>query len=180
MIAGFRRCAARGYGVAAMTKEYDFAVEDIVAANRILSRENVVDAYGHVSMRHPDNAQRFLLSRARAPEAIVADDIMEFGMDGEPVDARGRRPYLESFIHAAIYEVRPDVQSVVHSHSRDVIPFGVTGARLRPVMHTCASIGYDIPVWDTQPKFGDTDMLVSNIAMTASVRFPSRTRFRSL
>jgi ribulose-5-phosphate 4-epimerase/fuculose-1-phosphate aldolase len=148
-----------------MTFDLKATIEDLVVANRILSRENVVDAYGHVSVRHPDNPQRFLLSRARAPEAIVAGDIMEFGFDGEPVDARGRRPYLERFIHAAIYVARPDVQSVVHSHSRDVIPFGVTGAVLRPVMHTCASIGYDIPVWDTQPNFGDTDMLVSNMAM---------------
>ena len=141
-------------------------IDDLVVANRILSRENVVDAYGHVSVRHPDDPQRrFLLSRARAPEAIEADDIMEFDLDGEAVDARGRRPYLERFIHAAIFAARPDVQSVVHSHSRDVIPFGITGATLRPVMHTCACIGFDVPVWDTQPKFGDTDMLVSNMAM---------------
>jgi HCOMODA/2-hydroxy-3-carboxy-muconic semialdehyde decarboxylase len=148
-----------------MTQEYNFIIEDLVAANRILSQENVVDAYGHVSARHPDNPQRFLLSRARAPECIEAADIMEFTLEGEPVDARGRSPYLERFIHGAIYEARPELQSVVHNHSHNVIPFGITGTKLRPVMHTCAGIGHEVPIWDTQTKFGDTNMLVSDMAM---------------
>ena len=148
-----------------MTTELEWAIEDLVAANRILSAEGVVDAYGHVSARHPDNPARFLLSRARAPECIEAGDIMEFTLEGEAVDARGRKPYLERFIHGAIYEARPDVRSVVHNHSHNVIPFGITGAKLRPVMHTCAGIGHEVPIWDTQPKFGDTDMLVSNMVM---------------
>ncbi|HEX4112253.1 MAG TPA: class II aldolase/adducin family protein [Stellaceae bacterium] len=148
-----------------MTQEYNFIIEDLVAANRILSREDVVDAYGHVSSRHPDNPQRFLLSRARAPAAIEAGDIMEFTLEGEAVDARGRSPYLERFIHGAIYEARPEIRSVVHNHSHNVIPFGITGTKLRPVMHTCAGIGHKVPIWDTQAKFGDTNMLVSDMAM---------------
>jgi ribulose-5-phosphate 4-epimerase/fuculose-1-phosphate aldolase len=148
-----------------MADKLELAIEDLVAANRILSNEHVVDAYGHISVRHPGNPQRFFLSRARAPAAIVADDIMEFTLEGEPVDAKGRAPYLERFIHGAIFEARPDVQSVVHNHSHNVIPFGVTGTKLRPVMHSCASIGHEVPIWDTQPKFGDTNMLVSDMAM---------------
>jgi ribulose-5-phosphate 4-epimerase/fuculose-1-phosphate aldolase len=143
----------------------DAVIDNLVAANRILAHENIVDAFGHVSQRHPENPARFLLSRARAPEIIEAGDIMEFTLEGEPVDAKGRRPYLERFIHGAIYEARPEIQSVVHNHSHSVIPFGVTGEKLRPIMHTCAKIGFEIPVWDIAARFGDTNMLVTDMAM---------------
>ena len=105
------------------------AMRDVVVANRILSREGVVDAYGHVTVRHPDNPERYLMSCSRAPELVTLDDIMEFTLDGEPVDDSGRVPYAERFIHGAIYEKRPDVNSVVHNHSHAVIPFGVTGGK---------------------------------------------------
>ncbi len=98
----------------------DMLLEEIVTANRILAHEGVVDSFGHVSARHPDNPKRFLLSRARAPERIEKDDIMEFTLEGDPVDARGRAPYLERFIHGGLYEARPDVHSVVHNHSPSV------------------------------------------------------------
>ena len=140
-------------------------IADLVAANRILAHEEVVDSFGHVSVRHPRDPQRYLLSRARAPEVIEAGDIMEFTLEGEPVNAAHRKPYLERFIHGAIYEARPEIQSVVHNHSHNVIPFGVTGERLRPIMHTCAKIGFEIPVWDIQTGFGDTNLLVTNMAM---------------
>src|SRR5262249_23669661 len=96
--------------------------EEIVTANRILAHEGVVDSFGHVSARNPQNPKTFLLSRARAPERIEVDDIMEFTLEGDPIDARGRAPYLERFIHGGLYEARPDVQSVVHNHSPSVIP----------------------------------------------------------
>jgi len=149
----------------AMAEKLELLIEDLVAANRILSHENIVDAYGHISVRHPGDPGRFLLSRARAPECIEAGDIMEFTLEGEAVDARGRSPYLERFIHGAIFEARPEIHSVVHNHSHNVIPFGITGTSLRPVMHSCASIGHEVPIWDTQAKFGDTNMLVSDMAM---------------
>jgi ribulose-5-phosphate 4-epimerase/fuculose-1-phosphate aldolase len=148
-----------------MTSQREMLIEDLVAANRILAHENVVDAYGHISARDPDRPDRFLLSRARAPECIEAEDIMAFTLEGEPINSRAGAPYLERFIHGAIYEARPEVQSVVHDHSYNVIPFGITGTRLRPVMHSCAGIGHEVPIWDTQAKFGDTNMLVSNMAM---------------
>src|SRR5437588_10881963 len=115
----------------------DELIEELVTANRILAREGVVDSFGHISVRHPNDPQRYLLSRARAPDCIEAADIMEFTVDGSPVDARGRKPYLERFIHGAVYELRPDVHSVVHNHSPSVIPFGVTGRRLKPLLHMC-------------------------------------------
>jgi HCOMODA/2-hydroxy-3-carboxy-muconic semialdehyde decarboxylase len=147
-----------------MAGELELVLDDLVAANRILSREGVVDAYGHISVRHPGDPKRFLLSRARAPSRIEAGDIMEFSLEGETLNGKGA-PYLERFIHGAIYEARPDIQSVVHNHSHNVIPFGITGTKLRPVMHSCASIGHEVPIWDTQDKFGDTNMLITDMAM---------------
>ena len=140
--------------------------EELVTANRILAHERVLDSFGHVSMRHPDHPDRYLLSRARAPEQIVADDIMTFTLDGETVGAAPGKPYSERFIHGAIYEARPEVMSVVHNHSPSVIPFSVTGQPMRPLMHMCAPIGGDIPTWDIDDKFGDaTNLLVTEMAM---------------
>ena len=111
------------------------------------------------------SADRFLLSRARAPEQIEAADILEFTLAGEPVDRSGPAPYLERFIHAAIYEARPDIFSVVHNHSDSLIPFGVADKPIRPIMHACSSIGGTVPLWNSCDQFGDTDLLVSDMAM---------------
>jgi ribulose-5-phosphate 4-epimerase/fuculose-1-phosphate aldolase len=140
-------------------------IDDIVTANRILAAEGVVDAFGHVSARHPDRPDRFLLSRALAPELITHDDIVEYALDGAPVDADAAKSYLERFIHGALYEARRDVQAVIHSHSRSVIPFGVTNEPLRPIVHSCATIGRHVPVWDAQDSFGDTTLLISSMEM---------------
>jgi ribulose-5-phosphate 4-epimerase/fuculose-1-phosphate aldolase len=138
------------------------AVDELVIANRILAAEKVCDAFGHVSMRHPDDPKLFLLSRGRAPELIQASDIMQFTLDGQTAAGNGK-PYLERFIHGAIYEARPEVQAIVHSHSYSVVPFSVIEERLRPIMHVCATIGADVPVWDPQINFGDTDLLVADM-----------------
>jgi HCOMODA/2-hydroxy-3-carboxy-muconic semialdehyde decarboxylase len=143
----------------------DQLIEELVTANRILARENVVDSFGHVSVRHPQHAERYLLSRSRAPDCIERDDIMEFTLDGSALDGRGRAPYLERFIHGAVYEARPDVMSVVHNHSESVIPFGVTGRKIRPIYHMGALIGHEVPVWDSHHQFGDTALLVENMEM---------------
>jgi ribulose-5-phosphate 4-epimerase/fuculose-1-phosphate aldolase len=143
----------------------DTLLEELVTANRILAREEVVDSFGHISARHPDRPDRFFLSRARAPDCIERDDLMEFGLDGEPVDARGRKPYLERYIHAAAYEAKPDVTTVVHNHSPSVIPFGVTGTKIKPLLHTCGCMGHEVPIWDSGDTFGDTNMLVSSLEM---------------
>jgi len=143
----------------------DTLLDELVTANRILAREEVVDSFGHISVRHPDRPDRFFLSRARAPDCIEREDLMEYGLDGEPVDARGRKSYLERFIHAAVYEQKPAVRAVVHNHSPSVIPFGVTGTKIRPLLHTCACMGHEVPIWDSGDKFGDTNMLVSSVDM---------------
>jgi len=140
-------------------------VDDLVTANRILASEGVVDAFGHVSVRHPDRPDCYVLSRARAPELIEPGDLMEFALDGTAIDPAGRAPYAERFIHGAVYAARPDVQSVVHHHSPAVIPFSVTGAPLSPIMHMCAGIGVGVPTWDSRTSFGDTNLLVTTEAM---------------
>ena len=136
-------------------------IDDLVTANHILYHEGVVDGFGHVSVRHPARPDRFLLSRSIAPATVTADDIMEFDLDGNPVDARGRKPYLERFIHSAVYRVRADVRAVVHNHSPAVIPFGVTGARLRPISHMSGFLAGGVPNFEIREAGGPaTDMLI--------------------
>lgn len=140
-------------------------VGEIVVANRILASEGIVDAFGHVSARHPDDPERFLLARAISPELIVREDIQEYALDGSDLSTDARKGYLERFIHAAIYAARPEVSAVVHSHSLSVLPFTVIGQPLRPVTHSCATIGHCVPVWDAQDNFGDTSLLIANMEM---------------
>ena len=139
-------------------------VRDLVIANRILAREDVVDAYGHVSVRNPENPRQFFLSRSVAPELVEPEDVVELGLDGQPVREEKRALYLERFIHAAIFEARPEINAVVHAHAEDILPFGVAQeTALRPVIHSGSFIGAQVPVWDIADKFGDTNLLVTNM-----------------
>jgi ribulose-5-phosphate 4-epimerase/fuculose-1-phosphate aldolase len=136
-------------------------VDDLVAANRILVDQGVLDGYGHVSVRHPADPNRYLMARSVAPELVTAGDILEYDLDSNPVDARGRALYLERFIHGEIYKARPDVTAVVHNHSPSVIPFGASRVPLRPLYHMSAFIGDGVPVFDIRDAAGGpTDMLV--------------------
>jgi ribulose-5-phosphate 4-epimerase/fuculose-1-phosphate aldolase len=135
-------------------------VDDLVLANHILSNEGVLDAFGHVSARHPTSAERFLISHTRAPELVEADDLQVLDLNGARVAGGERRSYEEVAIHAAVYRHRADIGAVVHSHSPSVIPFSVTGVPLRPIYHMGSVIGHEIPVWDIAKRFGDTDLLV--------------------
>ncbi len=139
------------------------ALRDLVAANRILAHENVLDAYGHASIRHPQRADRFFLSQSRSPELVTLDDLMEFDLECNPIDQRGRSMYGERPIHGAIYRARPDVGAVVHHHAHAILPFTFTRERLRPVYHMAGAIGREVPVWDFQEKFGDTNLLVKTM-----------------
>ncbi len=136
------------------------SLHNLVIANRILSHEGVVDAFGHVSIRHPDNPERYLLSHSRAPELITEDDLIEFTLDGDAADLRDRTPYGERMIHGAAYEMRADVHAVIHNHSYELIPFSATGVPIQPMTHTYGVIGADINTWDIRGKFGETDHLV--------------------
>ncbi len=145
--------------------ELDRATRDLVIANRILAREDVVDAYGHVSVRHPTKPDHYLLSRSLSPEHVTKDDIIEFMLDGTPVSDK-RPPYLERFIHGAVYEARPEVRAVVHSHAEDTLPFSISKTTpLCCVAHVASDMGTKVPVWDIAEKFGDaTNLLVTNMA----------------
>jgi ribulose-5-phosphate 4-epimerase/fuculose-1-phosphate aldolase len=138
-------------------------LNDLVIANRILAHQEVVDAYGHVSVRHPDKPDRFFLARSLAPDLVTRDDIVEFTLDGQPVREENRPLYLERFIHGGILEARPDVAAVVHAHAEDILPFGlVNEIPLRPVIHSGSFIGAHVPTWDIADQFGDTNLLVAN------------------
>lgn len=142
------------------------AVLNLVAANRILANEGVIDAYGHVSIRHPEHPDRYLLARSKSPQFVDVDDIMEFELDGTPVGDDDRPPYLERHIHGALYETRPDFHAAIHAHTESVLPFTVTDVPLRPVVHDASDIGERVPLWDISEKFGDdTDLLVTSMDM---------------
>jgi HCOMODA/2-hydroxy-3-carboxy-muconic semialdehyde decarboxylase len=138
----------------------DEVYRDLAVANRILAREGVVDAYGHVSVRHPEDPERYILSRSLSPAMVTPSDLMEFNLEGEALNGDDRTGYGERPIHGAIYEARPDVQAVVHNHSHEVIPFTVTNVPLRPIIHMGTGIGQNVPVWDIRTNFGETNMLV--------------------
>ncbi|HEX3350965.1 MAG TPA: class II aldolase/adducin family protein [Acetobacteraceae bacterium] len=141
-------------------------IADLVAANRILFDQGVVDGFGHVSARHDKDQNRYLLARSMAPGLVTADDIIEYDLDSNPVDARGRPSYLERFIHGEIYRARPDVKSVVHSHSPAVIPFADTAVPFLPMNHIAGFLGAKVPIFEIRDVAGPaTDMLVRNAAL---------------
>ncbi len=145
-------------------------IDDLVAANRILVDQGVLDGYGHVSVRHPADPSRYLMARSVAPELVTAADIMEYDLDSTPVDGRGRTTFIERFIHGEAYKARPDVRAVVHSHSPSVIPFGVSAVPLRPLYHMGAFLNGGVPVFDIRAAAGGpSDMLVRSPALGAAL-----------
>ena len=126
--------------------------------------QGVLDGWGHVSVRHNRESNRFLLSRSLAPELITAKDILEFDLDNNAVGDKGANLYTERFIHGEIYKIRPDVMAICHSHAPSVIPFGVTSVKLKPMYHRAAFIGLGIPIFEIREDFGMTDMLIRNAA----------------
>src|SRR5690606_17298799 len=136
-------------------------LEDLAAASRILVDQGVFDAAGHVSMRHPERSGRFLMSRSLAPQMVTADDIMEFDLDCNAIDPRGRNGFIERFLHGEIYRARPDVMAVAHSHSPSVIAFGLSGTPMRAMYHNAAFLAEGVPVFDIRKKFGATDIVIS-------------------
>lgn len=136
-------------------------IDDLVAANRILSDQGVVDGFGHVSARHEADATRFLLARSMAPGLVTADDILEFNLDSNALDPRGRALYVERFIHSEIYKAHPEIRAIVHSHSPSIIPFGVTSVPLRPIYHMSSFLGGGVPIFEIREAGGPaTDMLI--------------------
>ncbi len=135
-------------------------VEDLTCAYRILAEHDVIDAYGHVSVRSDRDPGRYLLARSLAPELVTEADIIEYDLDSTPLDPRGRESVRERFIHGEIYRARPEVQAVVHNHSPSVIPFGVTTSALRPIFHMAAFVGGGVPTFEIRDAEAGTDLLV--------------------
>ena len=148
------------------TKPDPALIDDLVVANHILVNQGVLDGFGHISVRDPANPQRFFIARSMAPALVQADDILACDLDSNVIDERGRKTYLERFIHGEIFKLRPDVNAVIHSHSPSVIPFGVTGARLRPICHMSGFLGATTPVFEIRHAAGeDSDLLVRSHAL---------------
>jgi HCOMODA/2-hydroxy-3-carboxy-muconic semialdehyde decarboxylase len=145
------------------------AYEDLAAASRILVDQGVFDAAGHVSMRHPTNPNRYLMSRSLAPQLVTAGDIMEFTLESEPVDAQERRPFIERFIHGEIYRARADVHAVAHGHSQSVVPFGLVGVPMMATYHNAAFIAQGVPVFDIRARFGKTDIVIDSVVKGAAM-----------
>jgi HCOMODA/2-hydroxy-3-carboxy-muconic semialdehyde decarboxylase len=133
---------------------------ELALANRMVAHEGVLDAFGHVSVRHPDDPGRYFLSRSRAPELVEPGDLVEFTLDSEPVKPQTVRLYGERVIHGEIYKARPDVTAVCHHHSAAFMPYCVSGEEVVPVYHLGAVIGAKAPFWDQRDDFGDTNLLV--------------------
>jgi len=142
-------------------------LEDLAAASRILVDQGVFDAAGHVSMRHPERADRFLMSRSLAPELVNADDIMEFTLDCDPQD--DRKPFIERFLHGGIYKKRSDVMAIAHGHSAAVIPFSLVNTPMRATYHNAAFLAAGVPVFDIRDRFGSTDIVISSAEKGAAL-----------
>ena len=143
-----------------MADAVEKARREVALGNRILANEGVLDAFGHVSVRHPHDPKRYLLSRSRAPELVVPDDVLEYDLNSNPVRATNEKLYAERVIHGEIYKARPDVMAVVHHHAPAMMPFAITGTPLVPVFHLGATAGGSVPFWDQHDEFGDTNLLV--------------------
>ncbi len=145
-------------------------LSDLVVANHILVNEGVLDGFGHISVRDPGNPERFFIARSMAPALVTLEDLVSVDLDGVVHDAQGRHTYVERFIHSEIFRARPEVMSIIHSHSPAVIPFGVTGARLRPICHMSGFLGAVTPVYEIRHSAGETsDLLIRNQALGVSL-----------
>jgi HCOMODA/2-hydroxy-3-carboxy-muconic semialdehyde decarboxylase len=143
-----------------MADGLDKTREEVALGNRILAHEGVLDAFGHVSVRHPRDPNRYLLSRSRAPELVAPDDVLEYDLDSNVLTPTNEKLYAERVIHGEIYKARPDVMAVVHHHAPAMMPFCITGTPLVPVFHLGATAGASVPFWDQHKEFGDTNLLV--------------------
>lgn len=140
-------------------------IDTLVIANRILAQKGVLDSFGHISARHPENANRYLMSRSRSAGVITKEDILEYALDSKPIESRGFRLFGERPIHGCIYRARPDVMAVCHSHTYGLLPFAVTKTVMRPAIHVASAMGEEVHTWDIREQFGETSLLVNSNEM---------------
>lgn len=152
-----------------MADSMEIAIDELVQANRILLHNRVLDAFGHVSFRHPETPDRFLLSSALPPALVTAGDILEFNLDSSPVEVTDKSLYVERYIHGSIYKARADVHAICHYHAKAIMPFCISSTALQAISQTGAAMGSTVPVWDSRDDFGDTNLLVSNAEQADSL-----------
>ncbi len=143
-----------------MPDALDFVRQEVAIANRILANEGIIDAFGHISMRHPTDPNRYFISRHRASELVEPADVLEFDLDSKPVKPTSLRLYSEMVIHGEVFKARPDVNSVCHHHAMSVLPFCATGVEMMPLFHLGGTLGPKVPFWDSRDEFGDTNLLI--------------------
>jgi ribulose-5-phosphate 4-epimerase/fuculose-1-phosphate aldolase len=152
-----------------MTRQLQSCLHELVVATHICANEGIIDAFGHVSARHPLHSDRYFLSRCRPPELIGVHDLIEFSLGSEPVNSADAEIYSERVIHGEIYKARPDVMAVCHHHCSATLPFCITGEQLVSVYHLGAPIGLEAPIWDQRDEFGDTSLSVQSAREGASL-----------
>jgi ribulose-5-phosphate 4-epimerase/fuculose-1-phosphate aldolase len=152
-----------------MPNALDEATYMLALANRMVAYEGVLDGFGHISVRHPGNPDRYLLARSRSPELIEPSDILEFTLDSELLTKGDLLPYGECVIHGEIYKARPDVNAVCHHHSVAILPFCITGMALQPMFGLGAVMGAKVPFWDSRDEFSDTPMVLTTAEQGASL-----------
>jgi ribulose-5-phosphate 4-epimerase/fuculose-1-phosphate aldolase len=147
-------------GNAALSNALADLRRDLATAYRLVANEGILDAFGHISVRNPNNPNRYFLSHSRAPALVQPDDIFEYDLDSNPIVSPITRPYSERVIHGEIFKARPDVNAVCHHHAPSIMPFAISGVPLQPVFHLGAAMGQRAPFWDSRDEFGDTNLLV--------------------
>jgi ribulose-5-phosphate 4-epimerase/fuculose-1-phosphate aldolase len=152
-----------------MTRQLQSCLHELAVANHIFVNEGIIDAFGHVSARHPFHPNRYFLSCARPPELIEVSDLIELTLDGEPVHSANAEMHSERVIHGEIYKARPDVMAICHHHCSSTLPFCITGEQLVAVYHLGASIGPEVSFWDQHDEFGDTSLSVQSARKGASL-----------
>ena len=125
-------------------------IEDVITASHILTNEGILDSFGHVSTRSAKNPDHFFMPRAMPPALVSRADIVEVGLDCKPVDANAPRLNGERYIHCQVYKARSDVQSVIHTHDLAVIPFGLTGIALKPVLAQAGFLPPQVPLFEVR------------------------------
>jgi ribulose-5-phosphate 4-epimerase/fuculose-1-phosphate aldolase len=157
------------FGEAPVPLSLAAAREVLARANRMIANEGVLDAFGHVTMRHPSDPGRYLMARSRGPELVRPEDIHEFTLDSQIVTPIKERLYSERVIHGEIYKARPEVNAVCHHHAPSILPFCISGVTLEPVYHLGATIGAQAPFWDARNEFGSTSLIVASREEGASL-----------
>jgi L-ribulose-5-phosphate 4-epimerase len=121
--------------------------EDIIAASRILSREGLVQGFGHVSARIPDS-DLFVITPRIALELVQPGQLVVVNLQGQVLEAPAP-PSFETALHTAIFNARPDVNAITRIHARTANIFSVTDTPLDAVHNHGSFFSGGVPVFRT-------------------------------